>query len=277
MAVDWYTTISIGSWRDFQREYEDRFALTGRQWVFRGHRDAVWDLKPSLERSVCDRFELPCTKMIDVERYLVDYFRRNLHRYQARVPAQDDVLEWLALMQHHGAPTRLLDWTYSCYVALFFALEAARPAGTCAVWAVDQIWLYDTLKARSEFAAAFAVDPKLRTPEAHRAILECRVRFVAPLVPYFSNERMAVQQGVFLAPLDLSTSFMDNLQAVAPAADLRQRVLKLEIPITRKPLYQMLMSLERLNVNRISLFPGLDGFAQNLQLSPLWWHPDSRR
>ena len=70
---------------------------------------------------------------------------------------------------------------------------------------------------------------------------------------------------------------MGNLRAVGTPAELRKNVIKIEIPVVRKVQYQMLMSLERLNVHRLSLFPGIDGFAQSLQLSPLWWHRDSYR
>lgn len=280
MTADWYTTIKISSWDNLQREYETRFALRGRRWLFRGHQDTHWDLKPSLERSACDRVGLSLTELPRIERYLLTHFQRNLHRFQERVPASEDHLEWLALMQHHGAPTRLLDWTYSCYIALFFALELAPLDTTCAVWAIDQIWLFKLLQklSASDVQEAFRIDPELRSPRSAYTLLKSTgVKSVAPLVPYHLNERLAVQQGVFLVPLDLSATFMDNLQAVADPAEIREYVIKMEIPIARKIQYQMLVSLERLNVNRLSLFPGIDGFAQSMQLSPLWWHPDSYR
>jgi len=280
MALDWYTTLTISSWDDFQREYESRFALQGRRWVFRGQQDTRWDLKPSLERAACDRVGLALTELPEIEAYLLTQFKRNLHRFQERVPASEDHLEWLALMQHHGAPTRLLDWTYSCYIALFFALELAPLDTTCAVWAIDQVWLFLRLRGLSATGVrkAFKIDPELRDPRSAYTLLTTKeVTSVAPLVPYHLNERLAVQQGVFLVPLNLEVPFMDNLRAVARPRELRSHVLKLEIPVVRKVQYQMLVSLDRLNVHRLSLFPGIDGFAQSKQLSPLWWHPDSYR
>jgi hypothetical protein len=279
MTLNWYTTIMIRSWEDLQREYESKFALQGRRWVFRGQQDTRWDLKPSLERSACDRVGLAPAAMPNIEAYLMTRFQRNLHRFQVRVPASDDHLEWLALMQHHGAPTRLLDWTYSCYIALFFALELAPLDTTCAIWAIDQVWLFNRLARHRDRGVreAFGIDPELRDPRAARTLLTTKVTSVAPLVPYHLNERLAVQQGVFLVPLNPEVSFMDNLQAVARPPELRKHVLKLEIPVIRKAQYQMLVSLDRLNVHRLSLFPGIDGFAQSMQISPLWWHPDSHR
>lgn len=275
----WYTTRTIKSWNGLQREYEKRFALQGRRWVFRGQQNAEWDLKPSLERSACDRVGLPLTTLRSIEAYLLTRFQRNLHRFQQRVPALDDYLEWLALMQHHGAPTRLLDWTYSCYIALYFALELAPLDSTCAIWAIDQVWLFNRLANRREAGVrkAFRIDRELRAPESARTLLETTVSSVAPLVPYSLNERLSVQQGVFLVPLNLEVPFMANLRAVAEPAELREHVLKIEIPVARKEQYRMLVSLDRLNVHRLSLFPGIDGFAQSMQLSPLWWHRDSYR
>ena len=66
-------------------------------------------------------------------------FQRGAHRYHAVTPALDQIVEWLALMQHHGAPTRLLDWTRSPYVALYFAMQG-QSEGEAAVWAVDLKW-----------------------------------------------------------------------------------------------------------------------------------------
>lgn len=277
---DWYTTLTINSWEHLQHVYESRFALRGtRRWVFRGQQNTIWDLKPSLERIVCDRVGLIPSCMSDVEAFLLERFQRHLHRYQSRVPAEDDHLEWLALMQHHGAPTRLLDWTYSCYIALFFALELAPLDTTCAIWAIDQIWLFNCLKERPDRSVreAFNINPQLRSPGSAQPLLTTPVTSVAPLVPYHLNERLAIQQGVFLVPLNLESSFMDNLRAVAQPSELREHVLKLEIPVIREVQYQMLVSLDRLNVHRISLFPGIDGFAQSMQISPLWWHPASHR
>ena len=64
-----------------------------------------------------------------------------MEKYASIAPAENEKVEWLALMQHYGAPTRLLDWTNSAYVALHFALNNRKSTEDCAVWAIDTEWV----------------------------------------------------------------------------------------------------------------------------------------
>jgi FRG domain len=66
---------------------------------------------------------------------LLGAFKRRAHQYIPDLPDKEDELEWLALMQHYGAPTRLLDCTTSPYVATFFAATSVQSPEDSAVWA----------------------------------------------------------------------------------------------------------------------------------------------
>ena len=98
--------------------------------AFRGHGDAPQLLHASIERVA--------SKPGIAEEYVEREFKRRAHHYLADLPSEDEDLERLALMQHYGAPTRLLDWTRSAYVAAFFAADGASSPNAFAVWAVDQ-------------------------------------------------------------------------------------------------------------------------------------------
>lgn len=115
-------------------ELKHRLSEFSPAWVFRGHAGAAWPLTSALERA--DSVD-PAAD----EWRMIDHFRRRASLY---LPPQlhlgdDDLFGWMALMQHYGAPTRLLDVTLSPYVAAFFALEehTCSEHDDLALWAVD--------------------------------------------------------------------------------------------------------------------------------------------
>ena len=145
-------------WRELQGALIDRFH--GNQWVFRGQGSSSWQLETKLER-VCRSFE--GSKYREAEFHLLHQFQRRLHHYLADVPEKDDILEWFALMQHHGAPTRLLDWTRSPFVAAFFAVEQCSERSPCAVWVVTLQALHnDVLKKNEGYVGRNSQCPHLR-------------------------------------------------------------------------------------------------------------------
>jgi hypothetical protein len=219
-------------------------------------------------------------------------FQRRAHNFLAaqHLPAAEMVGEWLALMQHFGAPTRLLDFTRSPYVAAYFAFEdpppekaAEEPPPECAIWAVNTRWC---LRNFGGFAAAQhglfglteaamtslvgslpppALFQRLVLGSAAKSQLERHAlshinNAVCEFEPFRISERMAAQQGTFLWTGDINQTVQENFAAYG---DWNEGVGLLTMPLTQRN--RALGQLRRMNITRASLFPGLDGFAQSFR------------
>src|ERR1035438_1418753 len=130
---------TLGSYRVFRLTSWEAFLELVVQppysnWAFRGERDERWPLYSSLSRYLMN-FGVDQKAWADQESRILRVFKRKAHQFLAQPPEADDDFQWLALMQHHGAPTRLIDFTWSPYVAAFFALERTLNDGV--VWAMN--------------------------------------------------------------------------------------------------------------------------------------------
>lgn len=99
-------------------------------WIFRGQMDSIWDLESSYNRLLKSR---PSNyKLLNnpdkrkLEKLLIDIYQSYAHAYLPanELPAYEMMEEWLALMQHNGTMTRLVDWTYNFFIAVFLRLTA---------------------------------------------------------------------------------------------------------------------------------------------------------
>jgi FRG domain len=126
------------TWTEFVQAVDPLGDSMGSNWittsplVFRGQADAHWDLSTSLERN------RPPTSMSDAEAIFLAEFEKRERGFLEPYLLPSSQLERLAIMQHFGAPTRLLDVTRSPYIAAFFAAEAPPVgAGSFAVWTLN--------------------------------------------------------------------------------------------------------------------------------------------
>lgn len=242
------------SWSNLLTFYRRR---AWKGWVFRGHQDTSWELRSKLERVAVDRWGHDYQSLRDIEERLIRRFKSQAHQYLSHLPNRHDQLSWVALMQHHGTPTRLLDFTDSFYVGAYFALETAIAGAQAAIWAVDSSWCLAALE-----------DELGHRPSDHDLVTRLWPNQPGPGVvavrPGTMSPRLAAQQGLFLAATETSRPFNDNLAALPIPAGRRQHLLKLELNCSRRFIRDAVVDLHRMNVTSTALFPGLDGFAGHL-------------
>jgi hypothetical protein len=257
--------IGISSWEAFVR-FQARFEPS-KNWIFRGQVKWEWPLKTSLERAA-ESYGLQFDNLPRIEQGLIRKFQRHYHHFSADRPKDDDYIEWLSIMQHYGSPTRLLDFTYSIFIALFFAVVDSEVHKEAALWCVDSDWLHDKYMktTRTEYVAKFRDDISARYLETHKIALNDRIRFLYCVNPFRMNPRLTIQQGAFLVPLEISKPFMKNLEATVTDTSETSKILKVKLVLHDNFLNSILTNLHRMNVTRAALFPGLEGFAQYLKM-----------
>ena len=202
------------------------------EWVYRGQSNSEWGLKSSFERQFgCGADE---NDLRLIERKSMETFRKLM---SCECAGMDDA-ELLAYMQHYGVPTRMLDFTRSPLIALYFALPEAcckRDVGAFAVWATNLNAVNSLYDKEARMNAALKAVEGQR--HVHAAEADCtrannamrmhqerevfkmvlrddetglHIRERVPMAVYDAlspNARMKAQDGLFLSSTKLSHSF----------------------------------------------------------------------
>lgn len=240
---------------------------------FRGQTHVSRKLQPTIFR-----YEL-----IDSEDAIRDEFERRGPQYFSEPPpAQADYWDWYFLMQHYGAPTRLLDWTDSALVALFFALNSApknpkakedeKDKEDAVVWMLNPWWLNKRvlgddalLRPGSERAKPYLAKTFERLDSERRT--QIGPQYPVAIDPPFIARRVAVQRSHF-------TIFGWDREGLALLA--REPDARLEkIVLAKEKAARMRADLVTLGVTDTSIYPDLHGLSDELLRFHLGnWPPD---
>lgn len=250
---------SIDTWKQFEKEIARK---KYRNWVYRGQSEISWKLESSFYRLINNMQIIIKAAKGEEKRFnkdkqeeeLIWQFQSQAHLFLNRLPELGDKLEWLSIMQHYGTPTRLLDMTFSPYIAAFFALEGGHD--DCCVYAFDILHFEDVNRSR------------FNGEDYKKEIFEKQKKngtFFTPYEPKMKNERLAIQQGLFIIPNNYET--FDNI--VTANYDVTENVCVKYI-LSKRMRVHGLQRLRLMNINSATLFPGIDGFCRSLKFQVLY-------
>ena len=240
------------------RDVAQRFRGVYAHW--RGHANINWRLQAEVfrENTTGARYN---------EVSLIRYFMAHAESRNSRCPSIEDHLGWLILGKHFGLPTRLLDWSASPLVALYFAAQKdeAEPNSDGCVWAIDAGGMNNSMIGKWRLMAPDDPDVKSladiafeANPQNSQEMTKGKDHQALAVGTREINPRVLVQQGSFTIHADE----MDLSEvAYRPQDRLWRRVFR--VPAATKPI--ILEMLRALSISRSTLFPDLGALAEELK------------
>ncbi|HEY7529070.1 MAG TPA: FRG domain-containing protein [Gemmatimonadota bacterium] len=250
--------IRVRSWSEvhdllFANSWQEALGRFRSTYAFRGVAESTYALTTSLARLG--------EEGVRHEGHLLRNFRKYAHR--GAVPG-DSIWNWLALAQHHGLPTRLLDWTYSPYVALHFVTaDTGRYDRDGVIWCVDYAETNRLLPAplrkalKEEGSYVFTTEMiagVARTLGDFDGLASAAGEFVAFLEPPSFDERLVNQFALF----SLLSSPTADLETWLDEHPRRHR--RVVVPAELK--WEIRDKLDQANITERVMFPGLDGLSR---------------
>ncbi|HHT9113000.1 MAG: FRG domain-containing protein [Planctomycetes bacterium] len=252
-----------------------KIATTHSTWWFRGHTETYKNpLTPKIFR---DEYIPKNVVRPETESDVIKEFKRVAPALTQNIPNQDDHCNWLFLMQHHGAPTRLLDWTENALVALYFAVENFEDGKDGELWAISPYFLNKEGYGFNEIAIQpneilqylatepyLAIRPASNNQEKQEKLAEkCGLseipQYPLDLYPTMKFSRMVAQLSTFtIHPIP-----HQGKNTIPDLLTDKKYLNRYLIPQYYK--LNLINDLKSLGISRRTLFPDLDGLSKTIK------------
>lgn len=233
---------TVTDWKGF-KVFVDQ--LEPDRYIFRGQENSSWRLRTSFHR----------TQRANLERFLGDDIPRLRKHLSARTSHLFDFTKpdehgaFVSLVQHHGYPTPLLDWTRSAFIGAFFAYRMIRNSAALSEGLVERkvrIFVFD-----SQQWSLLPQVHKLAPAQPHVSLLDALA---------IENTRMIPQQALStITNVDDVESYIQQVEQIKQMRYLRV----IDLPVRERPI--VMTDLRQMGITAGSMFPGLDGACEALR------------
>jgi FRG domain len=266
--LNFFEELNFENWNSLK----EFFGTLDSDWCFRGQSDFNWRLNSSMDRVEITVNQLDNYKK-EFEGHMIRDFKRNSQFYSDKQYLVETDFQIIAYMQHYGAPTRLLDFTESPYVASFFAIDNSKEF--CSVYVINYMELLSSTRLlfatqrddNSEEVNAYKYAGSMSAENVFDKLVlgNRQFAFVELVQPFYMFERIIQQQGLFLCQGDIKIDFESNLYAnyLVASSNGHKPMYKIKIPNEWK--MEIIKDLNRMNINHSTLFPGVEGYFKSVK------------